>query len=87
MGHRDWFIDLGDTNGKVWVPFMAAGPVLLAFILVFLDDGITWYLINHSSNKLSHGEAYNWDTISELWCNQKQEDYNGGTRGFERLWI
>jgi hypothetical protein len=63
MGRRDWFVDLGDTNGKGWVIFMAAGPALLAFILVFLDDGITWHLINHPSNKLSHGEAYNWDTI------------------------
>ena len=24
---------------------MAAGPALLAFILVFLDDGITWYVV------------------------------------------
>jgi hypothetical protein len=63
FGRRDWLIDLGDTNGKAWVPFMAAGPALLAFILVFLDDGITWHLINHPSNKLSHGEAYNYDTV------------------------
>ena len=42
---------------------MAAGPALLAFILVFLDDGITWHLINHPSHKLKHGDAYNYDTI------------------------
>lgn len=54
---------LGDVNGKTWVPFMAAGPALLAFILVFLDDGITWHLINHPSHKLKHGDAYNYDTI------------------------
>lgn len=35
----------------------------MAFILVFLDNGITWHLINHPSNKLSHGDAYNYDTI------------------------
>jgi hypothetical protein len=63
LGRRNWMVDLGDVNGKAWVPFMAAGPALLAFILVFLDDGITWHLINQKSNKLSHGEAYNWDTI------------------------
>ena len=63
MGRRPWLVDLGDLNGKSWVPFMAAGPALLAFILVFLDDGITWHLINHPSNHLSHGEAYNYDTI------------------------
>jgi hypothetical protein len=32
-------------------------------VLVFLDDGITWHLINHPSHKLKHGDAYNWDTI------------------------
>ena len=32
---------------------------LLAFVLVFLDDGITWHLINHPSHKLKHGDAYN----------------------------
>lgn len=42
---------------------MAAGPALLAFVLVFLDDGITWHLINHPSHKLKHGDAYNYDTI------------------------
>jgi len=36
---------------------------LLAFILVFLDDGITWHLINHPSHKLTHGDAYNYDTV------------------------
>jgi hypothetical protein len=62
-GRRDWLIDLGDTNGKSWAPLMAAGPALLVFILVVLNDGITWHLINHPSNKLSHGEAYNYDTV------------------------
>jgi hypothetical protein len=65
MGRRPWLIDLGYTNGKAWVPFVAAGPaLLLAFILVFLDDGITWHLIKHPSNTLSHGEAFDYDTIS-----------------------
>ena len=62
-GYRPWVVDFGDLNGKAWVPFMAAGPALLAFVLVFLDDGITWHLINHPSHKLKHGEAYNYDTI------------------------
>ena len=35
-------MDLGDLNGKGWVPFFAAVPALLAFILVFLDDGSPW---------------------------------------------
>ena len=54
---------LVDTNGKPWVIGMAAGPAILAFVLVFLDDGITWHLINHPSHKLKHGDAYNYDTI------------------------
>jgi hypothetical protein len=56
-GRRDWFIDLSDVNGKTWVPLFAAIPALLAFILVFLDDGITWHLLNHPSHKLTHGEV------------------------------
>mmetsp|Transcript_41350 Transcript_41350/g.125152 ORF Transcript_41350/g.125152 Transcript_41350/m.125152 type:complete len:734 (-) Transcript_41350:332-2533(-) len=60
---RPWVVNLWDLNGQVWVPFIAAGPALLAFILVFLDDGITWHLINHPSHKLKHGDAYNYDTI------------------------
>jgi len=60
---RPWLVDLGDLNGKAWVPLMAAGPALLAFVLVFLDDGITWHLINMPAHKLTHGSAYNYDTI------------------------
>ncbi|KAL7543916.1 hypothetical protein ACHAWF_007485 [Thalassiosira exigua] len=52
-----------NLNGKSWVPFMAAGPALLAFILAFLDDGITWHLINHPTHKLKHGDAYSYDTL------------------------
>ncbi|CAB9504981.1 Electroneutral sodium bicarbonate exchanger 1 [Seminavis robusta] len=63
FGRRGWFVDIGDLNGKGWVPLMAAGPAILAFILVFLDDGITWHLINHPSHKLTHGAAYNYDTL------------------------
>ena len=44
FGRRPWMVDLFDLNGKTWVIFMAACPALLAFVLVFLDDGITWHL-------------------------------------------
>eukprot|EP00977_Amphora_coffeiformis_P029577 scaffold41670_cov183-Amphora_coffeaeformis.AAC.1 len=60
---RPWIVNLFDLNGNEWVPFVAALPALLAFILVFLDDGITWHLINHPSHKLTHGAAYNYDTL------------------------
>jgi len=62
-GQRPWLVDLLNLNGKVWVPVMAAGPAFLAFILVFLDDGITWHLINSPQHKLTHGDAYHYDTI------------------------
>jgi len=52
---------MGDLNGKGWVPIMAAGPALLAFVLFYLDNGITWHLIYNPSNNLKHGESYNWD--------------------------
>ena len=91
-GRRNWFVDLFDLNGKGWVIFVSAGPAALAFILAFLDNGITyvfqhaglnlfgflfeshscllfslvlcfrWHIINHPSNKLTHGEAYNYDS-------------------------
>lgn len=60
-GTRDWFVDLGDLDGKAYIPFLAAGPAVLAFMLCFLDCGITWHLINHKSHKVMHGEAYNYD--------------------------
>jgi hypothetical protein len=61
-GRRPWVVDLFDMNGKTWAIFMAAGPAALGFILAFLDNGITWHIVNHPSNKISHGEAYNYDT-------------------------
>jgi hypothetical protein len=61
FGTRSWFVDYGDINGKAWVPFAAAGPAALAFVLIFLDNGITWHLINHPSHNLQHGDSYNWD--------------------------
>jgi hypothetical protein len=61
-GKRPWLVDLFNLGGKGYVPILAAGPACLAFVLVWLDNGITWHIVNHPSNKLSHGEAYNYDT-------------------------
>ena len=61
-GNRPWLVDLFNLNGKGYVPILCAGPACLAFVLVWLDNGITWHIVNHPSNKLSHGEAYNYDT-------------------------
>jgi hypothetical protein len=63
FGTRSWIVNLGDVGGKSWVPFVAAGPAALAFVLIFLDNGITWHLIYHKSHKLEHGESYNYDLL------------------------
>jgi hypothetical protein len=42
-GARAWFVDFSDLNGKGWVVIAAAGPAMLAFILVFLDNGYVHY--------------------------------------------
>jgi len=68
FGPRPWVVNLSDLNGKTWVRFVAAGPALLAFVLVFLDDGLTWHLINHPSHKLNHGDAYNVSNFSSYFC-------------------
>jgi hypothetical protein len=63
-GRRPWFVDITDLNGHTYIPFFAAVPAFLAFILVFLDNGITLHLLNHPSHKLnSHGHGYNLDTV------------------------
>jgi len=68
-GTRPWFAELGNLNGKGWVPIMAAGPGILAFVLVYLDNGITWHLIYNPNNNLQHGESYNWDLFLNGVCN------------------
>jgi hypothetical protein len=60
---RSWLVDLGDLNGKSYIPILAAGPAALAFILIFLNNGITWHLINHPESKVTHGSAYDYDTV------------------------
>jgi len=61
-GRRPWVVNIFDLNGKTAAIFIAAGPAVLAFILTFLDNGITWHIVNHPSNKITHGDAYNYDT-------------------------
>lgn len=62
-GRRPWLVNLSDLGDRgVATIFIAAGPAALAFILAFLDNGITWHIVNHPSNKITHGDAYNYDT-------------------------
>lgn len=60
---RSWFVSFSDLNGKGWVPMMASGPALMAFTLLFLDNGTTWHFVNQKSHKLIHGEAYSYDLV------------------------
>jgi hypothetical protein len=62
LGRRPWLVDLTDLNGKGWVIILAAGPAALGFILTFLNNGISWHILYHPSNKLIHGETFNYDT-------------------------
>ena len=69
VGTRKWFADMGDLGGKGWAPIAAAGPAILAFVLLYLDNGITWHLIYNPNNNLQHGESYNWDLFLNGLCN------------------
>jgi len=68
-GTRTWFADMTDLNGKTHAIAIAAGPALLSFILLYLDNGITWHLIYTPRNKLQHGDSYNWDLFLNGLCN------------------
>jgi len=69
FGTRSWFVKMFDLNGKDYAIFVAAGPALLAFVLFYLDNGITWHLIYSPRNKLQHGDSYNWDLFLHGFCN------------------
>ncbi len=56
---RPWAVDL--LAAPVWVRFAAAGPALLATVLVFLDQNITARLVNSPDHRLHKGEAYHLD--------------------------
>ena len=62
-GSRPWVTNLFDLNGNNWVVFGAAGPAILSFLAIYLDNGITWHLILSPSHKLQHGESYSWDLL------------------------
>ena len=69
FGKRSWFANMFDLNGKDYAIVVAAGPALLAFVLLYLDNGITWHLIYSPRNNLQHGDSYNWDLLLNGFCN------------------
>ncbi|MFK8112506.1 MAG: PTS sugar transporter subunit IIA [Rubripirellula sp.] len=53
------FVDLWSV--PLWIKFAAAGPALLATVLIFLSQNITARLVNSPENKLTKGESYHLD--------------------------
>ncbi len=54
-------IDLGDVPS--WVRWAAAGPALLATLLIYLSQNITARLVNSPENKITKGAAYHLDLL------------------------
>ena len=45
----------------MWMRFAAAGPAILATVLIYLSQNITARLVNSPQNRLDKGESYHWD--------------------------
>ncbi len=58
---RPWMIDLFSV--PAWVMFAAAGPAILATLLIFLNQNITTRLIDKPENHLKKGTAYHWNLL------------------------
>lgn len=58
---RPWMVDLGSL--PTWAIFAAAGPALMATILLFLDQNITTRLVNAPANKLRKGAGFHLDLL------------------------
>jgi mannitol/fructose-specific phosphotransferase system IIA component (Ntr-type) len=54
---------VASDSGGAWVIGFAILPALLAMVLIFLDDVITWNIINKRDNKIRHGRAYHYETL------------------------
>lgn len=58
-GSTGWMVDLGSV--PLWIKLAAAGPAMLATVLIFLSQNITARLVNSPENKLVKGESYHLD--------------------------
>lgn len=54
-------IDLSNVPG--WIRWAAAGPALLATLLIYLSQNITARLVNSPENKITKGAAYHLDLL------------------------
>ncbi|GJM25415.1 MAG: hypothetical protein DHS20C16_18300 [Phycisphaerae bacterium] len=57
--NRPWLVSIFDV--PMWVRWAAAGPALLATLLVFLDQSISARLVNSTDHRLQKGAAYHLD--------------------------
>ncbi|MEZ6046003.1 MAG: hypothetical protein R3C11_10575 [Planctomycetaceae bacterium] len=58
---RDWLVDPFATPG--WLRWAAAGPALLAALLIALSQNITSRLLNSPDLKMKKGSAYHYDLL------------------------
>lgn len=54
-------VDLSNVPG--WIRWAAAGPALLATLLIYLSQNITARLVNSPENKIKKGAAYHLDLL------------------------
>jgi hypothetical protein len=58
---RPWLVQIWEL--PTWAIFAAAGPALMATILLFLDQNITTRLVNAPSHKLRKGPGFHLDLL------------------------
>jgi hypothetical protein len=57
---RKWWVGLHGL--PAWAALVAIGPAIMGMLLVWLDNNITFRLVNSADHKLTKGTAYHWDT-------------------------
>ena len=58
---RDWYVGLSGL--PTWAIFLSIIPATMGMLLVWLDNNITFRLVNSPDHKLTKGTAYHWDTM------------------------
>ena len=58
---RDWYVGLSGL--PFWAVLVAIIPGMMGMLLVWLDNNITFRLVNSADHKLVKGTAYHWDTL------------------------
>jgi hypothetical protein len=65
---RDWLVGPGGTDAfgrkiSVGAVFISIFPAMMGMVLVWLDNNISYRLVNSPDHKLAKGTAYHWDTL------------------------